>query len=124
MSAHEITWVPWRKAPRLWTLYECHFDNFPFDEALDIFRARSTKVKATIGNPRAYRCFVVRLKSGRHAAITNYDDFPYTLGFLLQLDDPGGSMLPIAYMADLCELLAPLCLPIPDKSNVGFPRWI
>ena len=104
--------------------YHCHIDNKPFDEALRIFGARSTGFKATIGSPRSGRHFMLRLETGRHAIVRNYDDFPYSLEFSLEINDPGGTRKPSVHMRDLRLVLSPLGLPLPDKSNDGFLRWL
>jgi hypothetical protein len=104
--------------------YHCHIDNKPFDEALRIFGARSTRFKATIGSPRAGRHFMLKLATGRYAIVRNYDDFPYSLEFSLEINDPGGTRKPSVHMRDLRLVLSPLGLPLPDKSNDGFLRWL
>jgi hypothetical protein len=104
--------------------YRCHIDNKPFDEALRIFGARSTRFKATVGSPRSGRHFMLKLATGRYAIVRNYDDFPYSLEFSLEINDPGGTRKPSVHMQDLRLVLSPLGLPLPDKSNDGFLRWL
>ena len=41
------------------TLYPCHGDNIPFDNALIIFGARPNRFKATLGSPRAGQQFAL-----------------------------------------------------------------
>jgi hypothetical protein len=102
----------------------CHIDNKPFDEALQIFGARSTKFKATIGSPRSGQHFMLKLATDRYAIVRNYDDFPYSLEFSLEINDPGGTRKPSVHMTDLRLVLSALELPLPDKSNDGFLRWL
>jgi hypothetical protein len=93
-----------------------------FDEAARLFGASASKFKATKGAPRAGQHFMLALTSGRHALLTNYDDFPSSIELSLELvESEDGEE--VAYISDLAELLTPLGCPIPDKSNVGFPPW-
>jgi len=115
-------WVSMRKLPAC-NLYPCHIDNHPFDEAMRLFAARSTRFRATLGAPRAGRHFALRLASGRYGVITHYDDFPYSLEFSLQITQPARGQ-PAAHLADLAALLEPLGLPLPDKSHDGALRWL
>lgn len=114
-------WVPLSKLPAC-DLYPCHIDNHPFDDALRVFAARSTRFRATVGAPRAGRQFALRLASGRHALVTNYDDFPASLEFSLQITQPARRQ-PWAYLDDLAELTQALGLPLPDKSHDGALAW-
>ncbi|MCZ8219984.1 MAG: hypothetical protein O9337_11235 [Acidovorax sp.] len=114
-------WISMRKLPAC-NLYPCHIDNHPFDDALRLFAARSTRFRSTQGAPRAGRQFALRLASGRHALVTNYDDFPYSLEFSLQITQPARGQA-AAYLADLEDLLKPLGLPVPDKSHDGALQW-
>lgn len=104
--------------------YPCHIDNSPFDEALSVFRARSTRFKATIGSPRSGRHFMLKLGTGRRAIVLNYDDFPYSLEFSLEISNSGGTRKPSVHTRDLRLVLDPLGLPLPDKSNDGVLRWL
>ncbi len=114
-------WVPLTKLPAC-DLYPCHIDNHPFDDAMRVFAARSTRFRATVGAPRAGRQFALRLASGRHALITNYDDFPASLEFSLQIKQPARGQS-WAYLDDLAELTQALGLPLPDKSHDGALAW-
>jgi hypothetical protein len=64
------------------------------------------------------------LPSGRYASVTNYDDFPWSLEFSLEVSQTDPYAAPIVYMADLMALLDPLNLPMPDKSKDGALKWI
>ena len=121
-STNAPMWVALRGQPAR-NFYPCHIDNSPFDVALKVFRARSTRLKATIGAPRAARQFMLRLPSRRYAIVTNYDDFPYSLEFSLEITYPKIGR-PRAHMDDLLAILAPLGLPLPDKSNDGVLKWL
>jgi hypothetical protein len=105
------------------SFYPCHIENSPFDEALRKFKARSTRLNATIGAPRAGRQFMLQLSTGRHAIVTNYDDFPYSLEFSLEIQERGNRK-PTVHMYDLSSILEPLGLPLPDKSNDGVLHWL
>lgn len=115
-------WVAMRQLPAR-PFHPCHIDNSPFERALAVFGARSTRFKATIGAPRAGRHFLLRLPSRRFAIVTHYDDFPYSLEFSLQITDPvrGPS---VARLSDLAAVLTPLGLPMPDKSSDGVLKWL
>jgi len=64
----------------------------------------------------------LRLPSGRHALLTNYEDFPAWIEISLELEAlPDGEG--VVYYQDLAAVLEPLGLVVPDKSNVGFPTW-
>jgi hypothetical protein len=103
--------------------YPCHVDNASFDQALHVFGARATRFKATLGAPRAGRHFLLRLPSRRFAIVTNYDDFPYSLEFSLQITNPSRGPS-VVRMEDLVAVLRPLELPFPDKSNDGALKWL
>ena len=118
-----ITWVPRRLQPKR-NFYPCHIDNKPFQEALQAFTARSHRFEATIGRPRAGRDFMLKLSCGRYVTVTNYDDFPYSLEFSLEIDDADGYNKPTVHMADLKQVLDPLGLTLPDRSNDGFLSWL
>jgi len=105
------------------SLYPCHIDNSPYEAALQIFRARSTRFKATIGSPRAGRHFMLQLPSRRYAMVTNYDDFPYSLEFSLEIIEADTGK-PKVHMRDLLAILQPQGLPEPDKSNDGVLKWL
>ena len=120
-AGHRTQWVPLSKLPAC-DLYPCHIDNHPFDDALRVFAARSTRFRATVGAPRAGRQFALRLASGRHALVTNYDDFPASLEFSLQITQPARGQ-PWAYLDNLAELTQALGLPLPDKSHDGALAW-
>jgi hypothetical protein len=111
-----------RDQPRR-NFYPCHIENKPFDDALRIFQAKSTRFKATVGAPRAGRHFMLQLPTGRYAIVTNYDHFPYSLEFSLEIKEHG-SRKPVVHMRDLWFVLNPLGLPLPDKSNDGVLRWL
>ncbi|ROZ61527.1 hypothetical protein EEB15_32520 [Ramlibacter sp. WS9] len=65
---------------------------------------------------------MLKLASGRHALVTNYDDFPKSIELSLELTEARDGE-EVAYLSDLVEILTPLQCPIPDKSRVGFPTW-
>jgi hypothetical protein len=58
------------------------------------------------------------LVSGRHALLTNYEDFPKSIEVSLELCESNGEE--VAYLSDFMEVLAPLNCPAPDESSVGF----
>lgn len=66
---------------------------------------------------------MLQLPSRRYAIVTNYDDFPYSLEFSLEITDPKIGR-PRVHMDDLLAILAPLGLPRPDKSNDGALEWL
>lgn len=120
-SVDSPIWIPARRVP-LRTFYPCHGDNVSFAGVLEVFRAKSTRFKATTGRPRAGCHFFLQLPTSRFAELTRYDDYPLWLDIGLELEErPSGEA--VVYHDDLRCILTPLDLPMPDKSNVGFPLW-
>jgi len=64
------------------------------------------------------------LPRGRFASVTNYDDFPWSLHFSLEISQLKRFDLPVVYMEDLLSLIEPLGFSAPDKSNDGVLKWI
>jgi hypothetical protein len=116
------SWVAMRHLPAR-PFYPCHVENASFDQALLVFGARPTRFKATVGAPRAGRQFLLRFPSGRYALVANYDDFPHSLEFSLQITNPSRGAS-VAHVEDLIAVLTPPGLPIPDKSNDGALKWL
>ena len=121
-AAQSASWVAMRGQPRR-NFYPCYVENLPFDEAVRVFRAKATRFKATVGAPRAGRHFMLRLPTGRYAMVTNYQDFPHSLEFSVEIKEQGNRR-PVARMQDLWFVLNPLGLPLPNKANDGVLRWL
>lgn len=66
---------------------------------------------------------MLQLPSRRYAMVTNYDDFPYSLEFSLEIIETNAGK-PKVHMRDLLAILQPLGLPEPDKSNDGVLKWL
>lgn len=114
------TWLPSVRQPR--NFHPCHIENTSFEAALSLFGATPSTFKATRTAPRGGRQFRLKLTSGRHALLVNYDDFPKSVEICLELSEASDGE-EVAYLSDLAEILVPLQCPIPDKSRVGFPVW-
>ena len=114
------TWLP--PPHHRFNFYPCHTENTSFNKAASLFSASPHRVGATHTAPHAAREFLLQLASGRHALLTNYDDFPHSIEISLELEEDEHGQ-ETAYLSDLAEVLAPLGIPIPNKSHVGFPRW-
>lgn len=91
---------------------------------MQVFGVACTRFKGgTPSSPRGGRHLLLMLESGRYAAITNYDDFPHTLEFSVEVTETSPFDSTVAYMADLIALLVPLGLPIP-KVMTNSLEWI
>jgi hypothetical protein len=119
----QATWSSLYKLKR--GLYPAYIENAPFEKLLEIFNVKCTRFKGgNPGRPRSGRHVLLMLQSGRYASVTNYDDFPWSLEFSLEVSRSTPYDAPVVYMTDLMALLDPLGLPMPDKSKDGTLKWI
>jgi hypothetical protein len=119
----QATWSSMYKLKRGLSLV--YIENAPFEKVLELFDVKCTRFKeGPPGMPRYGRHVLLMLPSGRYASVTNYDGFPWSLVFSLEVSRSSPYDVPIVYMADLMALLGPLCLPMPDKSKDGGYKWI
>lgn len=106
------------------TLYPAHIENVSFDELIDALGAKSTRFKGgRPDSPRSGRHALVALPSGRCAELVNYDDFPQSVEYAIEIQDQNPQAPPVAHLEDLRYLLALSGLPCPDKSQDGALSW-
>ena len=63
------------------------------------------------------------LPSGRYAELINYDDFPKSVRYSIEIQDKNLTLPPIAHLEDLAYLLSLSGVASPDKSRDGALTW-
>lgn len=121
-AAASATWKGLQRQGR--HLYPAHIENVSFDELVGACEAKVTRFKGgRPDSPLSGRHALVLLPSGRYAELINYDDFPKSVRYSIEIQDKNLTLPPIAHLEDLAYLLSLSGVASPDKSRDGALTW-